>query len=1179
MTLLEQTTKAQQLAADPERSIFVMANAGAGKTRVLTNRVARLLLRQIDPQKILCITFTKAAAAEMAERLFETLGEWSLADDDQLRQALIDLEGGAPAPRGENELRQARQLFARALETPGGLKIQTIHSFCESVLRRFPLEAGAPPGFSVIEDREAGQLIDATIDAVARQSVAKGVLEEEFSRLSRRHDEQKLRTFLRKEASSGLKFDSVLSMHDGLAPSLQRLAERLGAGAASDGGDVQRDYLDALDRDALAGARDVLLGGTTTDIKHAGYIQSVLNAADHKTGWTSLNIFFLTEKNTLRRRLITSKPAKAFPGAETFLKDEQRRFVAAAEALRAAEIYHDSAAAYRIIDAVRTRYQKTKLARAQLDFDDLIARTRALLTGHDSSWVRYKLDYGVDHVLVDETQDTSPAQWSVIEALIEDYLAGQGVEHDLRTFFAVGDIKQSIYSFQGADAELFETKELDLGKRLAAYHHHAERGFYDHVNLQMSFRTTPPVLQFVDELFTDEAAAEGLGKDGAPPHFPYRANEAGLVELWPLVPRPETEKPDAWDAPVDALSPESPVAILSNRIAGTIAGWLQHGETLKSLDRPIEPADILILVQTRGPLFHEILRALGREAIPVAGADRLTLTEDAGVEDLVSFAKFCVQPRDDLSLAETLKSPLFAFTDDDLFALAHDRPVRQTLWSAMRDKTDEDTRLGDCVEEIDRARRLALKSGPYAFFSHILETAGPSSGASGRKRLHQRLTPAARDAVDELIRQSLDFESAHPRSLRLFIDWFAATGVEIKREMERGQDAVRIMTVHGAKGLEANVVFLVDAHKPPQKISGFPLSLPVSIAPGARGPDFHVLTGNKAEDCPATQTAREEEKRRSMEEYRRLLYVAATRARDRLYIAGVQLGNEKNPRNKSAGEATWHTLACNAFDRLEEYVEILDEPFFEGADMPARRLSSEQSAPVKKKSDAPAKAVDIAPPSWLRQPAEREAPALHLSPSRLAEDAETEATQAVAPAAASPLSADRYFRGRVLHRMLELLPSVESAARAGAAGDLLARLAPDLPGDEADRWRREVMAVLDDPKFGAVFGPGSRAEVTIAGAPKGARAGVTVSGQIDRLLVEDDRVVVIDYKTNRPPPANVEDTPPAYLAQMAAYRGLLQEIYPGVKIISGLLWTFEARLSILPDDLLDRALARWLAAG
>lgn len=1161
MTPLEQTTQYQREAADPARSVFVMANAGSGKTRVLTNRVARLLLAKAAPEKILCITFTKAAAAEMAERLFSVLGDWALADDEKLLKELAELEGpnGRAPEKSAEDLRAARRLFARALETPGGLKIQTIHSFCESVLRRFPIEAGTPPGFVVAEDAQAAALMNASLDALAAGAHSDLALAAAFDRLSLKRGENDFRKLLAEGAAKNAIKDVNAAASD--------LAQTLGVDPSQSENEVKDAFINRLPEERLRQAVGALAAEGKNPQKYAAQLSSYFSAAANDDKWSILAAVLLVADGSKPRKDIASNATdKHDPTAKPFLNDLKESFFAEAQKLKAYALYEDTVAFWRLTSALAARYGEAKAARAMLDFDDLIARAQALFRRHETAWIMYKLDYGVDHVLIDEAQDTSPDQWAVVENLFEDFFSGLGARQDLRSFFAVGDMKQSIYSFQGADVRLFKEKEHDLGKRLAAV------ADYKNVPLTLSFRTTEPVLSFVDAVFAEDAAREGLGEEKALEHGVCREGVAGLVELWPLTPRPQKVEINPWDAPVDAPEATHPVRVLCDRVASTIKGWRDSKEELQSRGRPIRAGDIMILVQSRGALFREVIQRLSVAGVPVAGPDRLKLADDPAVEDMLSYARFALTEGDDLSLAEVLKSPLFGFDDDaDLFPLAYGRGSGVTLWKSLRANGACNEKWKYAAEEIATARAIARREGPYAFFSHVLETGSPPEYLSGRQRFFERLGEASSDAMDELLRQALDFENGAPRSLREFVVWFDGASGDVKREMERENASVRVMTVHGSKGLEADIVFLLDAHREANVRNIGP------VLERTDGPC--LLAWSKSDDIALSEKVRALKTDLAYEEYRRLFYVAATRARDRLYICGIEQGNKKDPQGKEIRLKSWHSLALDGVERLGSRVERGDAPFWDGGEAPMMRISCGQTEEIKKQQDGVATAR-VEKPFWLHEQALAEAPPLRLAPSKLEGEDDREPRGGAEGPAYSPVAGgDRYFRGRTLHRLLELLPEIAPEKREGAADRLLAHLAPGVAKDERVRWCNEILHVLRDPQFAEVFAPGSMAETPIVGRPKGLPETARLNGQIDRLAVSEKRVLVVDYKTNRPPPKKVEDADPVYVAQLAAYRALLQEIYPGREIVCALLWTYDARLMAVPAEMLDHAFARMKKAG
>ncbi|MEO0398473.1 MAG: double-strand break repair helicase AddA [Pseudomonadota bacterium] len=1172
----EETIANQTRAASPAVSAFVSANAGSGKTRVLTTRVARLLLSGVAPSRLLCITFTKAAAAEMADRLFTLLGEWSLADDAALAEALSAI--GAPLiditpPTNEKAaLARARRLFAKALETPGGLKIQTIHAFCETVLKRFPLEAGVAPGFSVIEDADALRLQNEAVDRVLAATDRDDENEKALRRLADTRAPGSIRALLL-SAINDAKRRTRLSADD--FP--ERLAEALGVSANTEPHDLIADLDNHIDASAIAGLAGALLVGGKKAQGFGEALSVYDKTAQSAERFALLQEVFFTQKGSPRAKLLDKAAKTAAPQAEALEESLRAAINAFVDAVRAATILQDTLALARLVSAGAAGYEKAKAGRAGLDFDDLIDKTRALFADSNrADWVMYKLDQGVDHILLDEAQDTSPEAWRVIEAPLREFFSGAGARGNdgggdgrgdgdggHRTFFAVGDQKQSIYSFQGADAALFEEKAQDLGAQISA------AAPFANVPLRLSFRTSAPVLEFVDALFADETVLDGVSVDKPLTHGVFRDEAPGLVELWPLTPRPERADLKPWDAPLNALTAESPERKLASAIARRIKDWLDTGETLEP-GRPLRAGDVMILVQSRGALFREMIKALSQTGVPAAGADRLTLMDDQAVKDLFSFARAVLFDGDDLSLAETLKSPFFNYSDESLFDLAYGR--KGALATALRSRAKEEPRAAAILEDMSAAAHVARTEGPFGFFTHLLETGAPS----GRKRLLKRLGEPARDPLNALLGLALDFEQSHPRSLTQFLLWAERRGADVTRDAENASDVVRVMTAHKSKGLEAPVVFLLDAHRRRTRAEPF-LDL------GPRGAALPIAAPAGGADCQASADARTRAKRLDSEEYRRLLYVAATRARDRLYICGVEDGRGGDPHAPPPAEKSWRALAEDAFGRLEadganiETDTLWDRPI----------LRYEKRSPVETAGDSGIASPTTNPtpttttPAFLERLAPEEKPAKRLQPSRLADRFEADETDA------SPLDRQRetlpispaerpdaLLRGRCLHRLLEI-----SSANAGPewtprADRLLAALAPATSLETRAAWREEAAAVLNDPTFKDVFGPAALAEAAIGGKLEN---GVQLSGQIDRLLINPDEILIVDFKTNRPPPRRAEDAPTAYLAQMGAYAALMAAVYPGRKIRTALLWTFEARLMELPENLTASALKRTLA--
>ena len=1124
-------TAAQVTAANPDGSVWVSANAGTGKTQVLTDRITRLLLSGIRPERILCLTFTKAAAAEMAARLSDRLGGWAVADDEDL-QAEIGALLGKPPDAGQ--LAPARRLFAETLDVPGGLKIRTIHAFCESLLGRFPIEAGIAPHFSVIDDRTAAELMAEARDhllvhasregsadiAAALRHMAALLNEEDFTRLMT--DLSSRRSHLR-----------GLILHHGSSENLIAAACRvlhLEPGETPDILIGQASADESIDKDSLYGAAEALSGGTKTD-KALGeglraWFRGEGSFTDDYMG------LFLTKDNAPRARLMTKKIAEANPASLQAMLDEQQRLVAVSERLRALGVLQASQSLVHLGSRLLEIFEGLKATRALLDYDDLILKARDLLTADGgASWVHYKLDGGLDHILVDEAQDTSPEQWDVIKALAGDFFTGLGARDGERTVFAVGDEKQSIYSFQGADPFMF-------GHTREHFSHGAINAAktFTPVELVSSYRSTEPVLRTVDQVFSSEEARQGLTFDEKPiVHHWERKGQAGLVELWPTIKPGEAIEVKPWDAPLDRLPVDSPEDRMAGRIADTIKDWFDEGEELLSARRPIRPGDIMILVRQRGSFAEKMVNTLKKRGIPVAGADRMVLSEQLAVMDLLALGRFVLLPEDDLTLAVVLKGPLFGFDDnEDLFPLAYGR--KGTLWAALKNADRPDYR--QAYERLSELLARADYLPPYEFYARLL---GPEDG---RRQLLARLGREADDPIDEFLGLALDYERQHVPSMQGFLSWVEAGRTQIKRDLEQGLGEVRVMTIHGSKGLQGNIVFLPDT-------CSMPTSRLETKLRWISEPEPALLWAPvKEQEESLTRALAEDVRQDRAQEYRRLLYVAMTRARDRLYIGGWE-GARK------ISEDCWYSLIETAFKDIAEEVSLPD-----GGTV--LRLSNQQTeAPDGKPDEAAGEvAKEATLPDWaLQPPAPEPEPSKPLNPSRLTGDGET--------AVRSPFDGDdgaRFKRGALIHRLLESLPDVQPGQRTVAAAAFLSRSIHGLEPDSQKAIAEEVLAVLDNPDFAALFGPDSLAEVPLSGVV-GER---TVSARIDRLAISETEIMVIDYKTNRPPPETLAGVAPAYLGQMALYRTLLRLIYPGRSVICVLAWTDGPRLMSLPDDLLDQ---------
>ncbi|MDI7863024.1 double-strand break repair helicase AddA [Rhizobiaceae bacterium n13] len=1159
------TTLQQSLASDPARSAWVSANAGSGKTHVLTQRVIRLLLAGARPSSILCLTYTKAAASEMSNRVFEKLAEWATLTDEALTRKITDIEGTAP---DRLKLAEARRLFARALETPGGLKIQTIHAFCEALLHQFPLEANVAGHFSVLEDRAAAALLADARRSLLTATSAEGDadLAEAFGHVLDLADEWGLEGLLGDIVANRNTIRQFIAHAERHGGTDFVLRSRFGLGANETAADTAIRYW------PLHG-----LSGSTLDL--------FLRLADSKGGTKVYEVAYglrLAAKETdpFRRAEVLEQvflTAAGKPKADSSLIAKAmvneapellaavaaaREYVAACrDRLRVMRMYEATDAALTLADRLNRDYEDLKKVRSQLDFEDLITRTADLLTRADvGAWIHYKLDQGIDHILVDEAQDTSPVQWKVIQSLAEDFFSGESARTTRRTLFAVGDEKQSIYSFQGARPERF-SEESDATERKVM----ASGQLFSSIRLPLSFRSTADVLSAVDQVFSLESNARGLSaRSEAVVHRSSRIGHPGAVDLWDMIAPEAAIAEEDWTAPFDATPESAPSSILARRIADTIEHLINDTTIIeKGVERPVEAGDILVLVRKRDGFVNALTRALKRRSnIPVAGADRLKLTSHIAIQDLLALGRFMLLPEDDLSLAALLKSPLFDLSEDEIFEIAALRNEQESAWMSLR-RLAGSSKVGlkAAVERLDTFHKLSRQLPVHDFYAHVLGAMG------GRRQFLARLGTEVSDILDEFLTFALAHETSGLPGLQSFVSTLELEAPQVKREQDKGRNEVRIMTVHASKGLEAPIVFLVDGGSKAFSSSHLPKLRLIPAGEDEPATPAWVPVATLANSISTADAARITSQ--AEEEYRRLLYVAMTRAADRLIICGY--------RGARPNADTWH-------DMVKTALATEDGPgnatTFAGPDSEWAGLSWRVDSPLKRfERSSPAvqatTKVELPPDLGRSLPAQIRLPR-PLSPSGAAMIIDDDADDLIVT---SPLFSERkkgdrsLERGRLLHRLLQFLPEFDPTEREAAAYRYAERAARFWPPGERRDLVRSALAVMDHPDLRSVFSAHGQAEVAVMGTLKLGTQEFAISGRLDRMAVMDESVVLLDYKTNRTPPQAVAGISLAHRAQLAIYREILKPLYPTRRIDCVLVYTETAQIFTLDDAVLSAALA------
>ena len=1136
---LEPLKPAQAAAADPGVHAWVAASAGTGKTQVLSARVLRLLLAGARPDAILCLTFTKLAAAEMQNRVMARLAWWTGCSEAELASDLRAI-GALPDEASPDELYTAcaRGLFAAVLETPAGLAIQTIHSFAQGLIASFPVEAGITPGFQTLDDRAAALLRRRVLSDALTDRSNPGFLAD-VTEIAIDGSEKRLHDIMAALPRHGAALASLRV--EGVEPLLRRAlgladdaseAATLAAGIAALPLLKLQQFAQALGRQDGANAQ-----------KLAGNLVGFLMAADKTRLWADLWRMFHSAKNEPLK--LTTLVPKALdrenPDWQPFCAEVQQQLLAVRAELERWHILAFTGRHLRVAVRLAQDWRAAKHRAGVIDYDDMItAAARLLGEPGAADWVRFKLDSRIDHVLVDEAQDTNPLQWNVIRGLVEEFFSGLGQRDQFRSLFVVGDFKQSIFGFQGADPLIYADRREEFYQLCEA-----EPERWKELPLTVNFRSVPAILDVVDRVIA-HVGSEEFDPQGVERHVAHKQG-AGVVMLWPpLLPDTGGAEPGNEDGEADGEAnsaeddapPLAQIIDMARRIAATIAGWLapETALILPYSGRPAAAQDVLVLVRKRSGLMNALVTALHEAGVPVAGADRLNLAEPLAVADLLALVQFACQPGDDLTLAALLVSPFCGLEHDALTLLAANRPG--TLWAAVLASPDPDVAAPRAF--LAEVLRLAADVSPYRFLETILS--GP---LAGRRKLLARLGEEARDAIDTVLDQALACEAAGAASLQAFIAWMAAEDLEVKRDPEAALDAVRLMTVHGAKGLQAPIVIMADAcHVPPREQGE--LAVPL-----CNGPDLPLWLPPGLMAPPAwLKDAQDDRARKAAREHRRLLYVALTRAEEVLCIGGAS----KPCKKWDVHPDSWYQLVDSALSGLE----AVDDAHWPA---PVRLLRSGPEVAQTELKVSPDAAVLPLDQWWLRAAPAEARPPRPLAPSSLGPDLVVDPPPDAARKAAAR-------RGTALHRLFETLPGLAICVRADIARQWCALNVPDL---DADEMVATVVAVLDDPAFAAVFAAGALTEAPVAAVVGEA----VIAGSIDRLLVSATEVLAVDFKTGSRVPAGLDGVPPAHLAQMGAYAAALARVFPGRNVRAGLLYTAGPRLIELPADVLTA----WFPSG
>lgn len=1104
--LISLANSQQTAASSPLSSVWVEASAGTGKTKVLSDRVLRLLLKKVNPSKILCLTYTKAASVEMNERIAKRLSSWAVDNDEILKEDLKKLLGNDFNSSSQDDIiKFARTLFAHQLDALGGMKIQTIHSFCQDILKRFPIEAEISPYFEVLDDRNSKEILqNIKSDLLKNIETNNGTLISKYVHyLINNVSEFKFPEVMNMITENRNKIDSLLKKYKSIDDIVHILESKLNISSSITPQNIKEQFLQNTSKELVEEIIDALKYGGKNDNSTAEILTKTLFNKFDISCYEEYKKAFLTKSGDIRANLASKGAIAHNSNIIDKMLNEANRILEVENTLKNLSILQSTIAVLYISKNIINAYNEYKTIYSVLDYEDLIIKTHNLLENSSmADWVLFKLDGGIEHILIDEAQDTSPSQWSIIRALTQEFFAGIGAKECLipRTVFVVGDRKQSIYSFQGADPKefdkmykYFEKKALNFSK----------------IHLDVSFRSTKAIMDCVNILFDTPSAKKGVLPDNEKiNHRPFRLGDGGKVEILPLVSIDDEAKDTYnWHIPIERSQKVSPSNMLAKKIAQNIKQMVENKEVLLSKNRPIRYGDFMFLVQQRNSFVEEFVRACKEIGVNVGGVDKLKLLEQIAVQDLISLGKFLLLPNDDLSLAEVLKSPLFSLDDDDLFELCYKRDV------SLYERLIKNSKFENIAKDLKTLLNMVGYARPLELFCYVLIK------MNGRQKFISRLGNEVEDVLDEFLNLTIVFEQKHNPTLLGFINWIIQDEVIVQKQMEQGDsDTVKIMTVHGSKGLQAPIVILADTTKIKNKSRKLEFLWEDDLF------YFPLSSSNYNEKC---NQIKEKNLDADFDEYRRLLYVALTRAEDRLYIAGYS-------KDKNIKEESWYSLLKN---NIPSNIEL------DKNDGRIIYQIDQENTFEKKETQYIVNDKTSSFEGNFLSPAPQESPlAKPYTPSRNEKDDEL---------VLSPLEDNGrlYKRGIVIHKLLQYISKIDNKNKESAAILFLQKELPEFSEKEHANICKEILSLCEKHKN--IFSKNSYAEVPVIGEVNGK----IISSKIDRLVVSDDKVIIVDYKTNRPAAKTIDEVPYIYINQLNTYKELVKRIYPDKQIETFLLWT------------------------
>jgi ATP-dependent helicase/nuclease subunit A len=1064
---MSETSTEQQIASDPNYSIWLSASAGTGKTKVLTDRVLRLLISGVEPRRILCLTFTNAAANEMKERIHSRISKWSVISDKELKLELEALSGSASHSA---EVKKAKALLSNYLQKSESLNIYTIHSFCQKVLKQFPIEAQISPSFRIIDEINTQKIF-----ALVKYSlITNSSLSPVVSKFLGEMHEIKLNELIEEILNHKIKFKYLFDRFRGAADYQNYLRSTLklvdGENEISAILDGKKQIARYIDKMSISEIKKLLL-------------EFVAASSDEMVEqFNKLKSFFLTADEQKKKKLLTKALQSEYPGQLEYLLTIQEAIFETLNRIKTYKLFESSLNLYELAKGVISNYESYKNLQNFLDYDDLIYYTHQLFTKSEfKDWILYKLDGGIEHILVDEAQDTNLNQWKLILAMLSDFVAGESSNKANKSIFVVGDEKQSIYSFQGAEYEQFNKIKAEILQQLAN-----SQKKYQVVNLGTSYRSSKLILDTVNQIFNHIRGIDpGLFEADNFELKCHLENYGGRVEVWPLYKATKSEDvfwPTSYQEQTDDAQDK-----LAQDIASYIKDMIDSKKILFSTQRPVAPEDFMILLRQRNELAHKIVKELKKLQLPVAGLDRIALFEDLSVQDLLSAAKFALLPEDELNLACLLKSPIINLNDQDLYQLLYKR--EQNLYSQIQ----QDSKYLKVKEQLAEINKLARNLGLSDFFYVLVY------GHNNLIHFLSRNGRESADPINELISLALKFEQEISGSLQEFVSWCSTCNIELARGTNN-DNVIKIMTIHGAKGLQAPIVIVPETTELSKSTDRFLWD----------DNDCPFFGAKASQYCEFYDNLKQIEKNKQYKEYLRLLYVAATRAQEQLIFCGYSAYENINPN-------CWYNLVNAALEKTLKTIIRKD----------VMVLINESS--LKSPSIAHAKQQAIKPLPLIN---------MTIKTSYKCEDQQ----ENIMPY--SPLALDQSATyGEIIHKILE-----ESLATKNIENLLDHHLFDLLPEYYLKLVKPKLYKLINSDEFKRLIQGEIMIEVSI-----GSQHEYRLS-RIDLLSLHQDQATIIDYKTDKNVPEDINGVPEKYVAQLKSYKEAIQSIYPNKTIEAKILW-------------------------